>query len=887
MKMKTFFSIVLSLFILQVEASYQPEYSTAGFYQLENTGRESYSMNPAWRLYKGKVVGAEEVTFDDTKWKLVSLPNGIEYLPSEASGCVNYQGEVWYRKHFTPEDSWKGKQLFIHFEAIMGKSKIWVNGQLVKEHFGGFLPVIADVSQYMQYGKDNVVTVWADNSDDISYPPGKSQDMLDFAYFGGIYRDCWMIVHNKVFITDPNYENEIAGGGLFVSYNNVSSNKADIRLDAHIRNNQDKDFFGKIVYEFYDKNNILVKRTGKLFSLNSQTAKQVALDVVMDRPELWSPDRPYLYQLHVFLQDKSGNVVDGYRRRIGIRSVEFKGKDGFWLNGKPYNEPLIGANRHQDFAVVGNALSNSLHWRDAKKLRDAGLRVIRNAHYPQDPAFMDACDELGLFVIVNTPGWQFWNDEPIFAQRVYNDIRNMVRRDRNHPSVWMWEPILNETWYPENFAKNVVDILHKEYPYPYCYAGCDVTARGSEYFPVHFTHPVNGAGGAFNTSDLNPKISYFTREWGDNVDDWNSHNSPSRVSRAWGEYPMLQQAQGYAKTDYQYTCYDALYRNTRQHMGGCLWHSFDHQRGYHPDPFYGGIMDAFRQPKLSYYMFCSQRPNKYNDALIAETGPMIYIANAMTPFSPKDVTVYSNCEKVRLTFCKGGKTFLYEKDKSEGGMPSPIITFDDVWDVMHDKALSRSGKQEESYLLAEGFIDGKLAASYKVVPTRRPTKLIMWLDDENVGMIADGSDLVTVVAAVADEKGNIKRLNNYHIVFELEGEGELVADEQTFTNPRLVQWGTAPILVRSKANIGDIKVKASVMYQGIHTPLSAELVIHTLRPVHQLVADDDELNLLLCTSTEKETNDWKKSQNNRCENKQKEQSLLKLKEVEKQQSDFE
>lgn len=129
-----------------------------------------------------------------------------------------------------------------------------------------------------------------------------------------------------------------------------------------------------------------------------------------------------------------------------------------------------------------------------QKLRDAGLCVIRNAHYPQDPAFMDACDELGLFVIVNTPGWQFWNDEPIFAQRVFSDIRNMVRRDRNHPCVWMWEPILNETWYPADFAKNVVDILNEEYPYPYCYAGCDVTARGHEYFPIHFTHPINGGG---------------------------------------------------------------------------------------------------------------------------------------------------------------------------------------------------------------------------------------------------------------------------------------------------------------------------------------------------------------------------------------------------------
>lgn len=160
---------------------------------------------------------------------------------------------------------------------------------------------------------------------------------------------------------------------------------------------------------------------------------------------------------------------------------------------------------------------------------------------------MDACDELGLFVIVNTPGWQFWNDEPIFAQRVFSDIRNMVRRDRNHPCVWMWEPILNETWYPADFAKNVVDILNEEYPYPYCYAGCDVTARGHEYFPIHFTHPINGGGGAFNTESLDPKISYYTREWGDNVDDWNSHNSPSRANRGWGEVPMLIQAQGYAK----------------------------------------------------------------------------------------------------------------------------------------------------------------------------------------------------------------------------------------------------------------------------------------------------------------------------------------------------
>lgn len=875
----------LIIFLTQQSFASQPEYSTAGFFELPNTGRTVYSMNPAWRMYKGHLEGAEQPDFNDKEWNLVSLPDGIEYVPSEASGCVNYQGEVWYRKHFTPEETWKGKQLFLHFEAIMGKAKVWINGTLVNEHYGGFLPVIANVTEYLKYEEDNVIAVWADNSNDPSYPPGKPQDMLDFTYSGGIYRDCWMIVHNNVFITDPNYENEIAGGGLFVSFGHISQSQAEIRLDAHVRNSSNTYFSGKIEYQLFDKDNRRVCQASKAFSVSKGKARNTSLTIKVEKPELWEPDSPYLYQLHVLLKDKSGHIVDGYRRRIGIRSIEFKGKDGFWLNGKPYPYPLIGANRHQDFAIIGNALSNSLHWRDAKKLRDAGLRVIRNAHYPQDPAFMDACDELGLFVIVNTPGWQFWNKEPIFAQRVYSDIRNMVRRDRNHPSVWMWEPILNETWYPEDFAKNVVDILHEEYPYPYCYAGCDVTAKGHEYFPIHFTHPLNGAGGAFNTSKIDPKISYFTREWGDNVDDWNSHNSPSRVNRAWGEIPMLVQAQGYAKTDYKYTCYDVLYRNTRQHMGGCLWHSFDHQRGYHPDPFYGGIMDAFRQPKLSYYMFCSQRPVEKNNRLIAENGPMVFIANAMTPFSPKDVTVYSNCDEVRLTYCKNGKQFIYKKEKTDEGMPSPIITFKDVWDVMYDKQLARKNKHEESYLLAEGIVDGEIVATHKVMPARRPSKIILWADNEGTETIADGSDLITVIAAIADENGNIKRLNNYHIKFEIEGPGELVASKETFTNPREVQWGTAPILVRAKAQTGNIKIKASVVPNGIHTPMSAELIIPTTKAIHPLIADEDELNLQLKTHRNQENlSSYDRGQSS---DEARKQSQMRLKEVEKQQSDFE
>ena len=880
---KITFSILFVWLSLSLWAARQPEFSTAGFFRLDNSGREVYSMNPAWRFHKGAVEGAETKEFNDKDWTVVSLPDGIEYLPTEASGCINYQGEVWYRKHFTPDAALKGKKLFLHFEAIMGKSKVFVNGKLLTEHFGGYLPVIADVTDVLDWNGDNVIAVWADNSDDPSYPPGKAQDVLDYTYFGGIYRDCWLIAHNNVFITDPNYENEVAGGGLFVAFGKVSDALAEVQLKIHVRNATKNPFSGRVEYMLLQPDGTEVARLSDKIQVKAGRATTVSDRMPVKQPMLWTPSTPTLYNLLVRVLDKEGNVIDGYRRRIGIRSIEFKRKDGFFLNGRPYGKPLIGANRHQDFAVVGNAVANSIHWRDAKKLKDVGMEIIRNAHCPQDPAFMDACDELGLFVIVNTPGWQFWNDAPEFAQRVYSDIRNVVRRDRNHPSVWLWEPILNETWYPADFAKNTRDIVDAEYPYPYCYSGSDSEARGHENFPVYFAHPANMQDAS---KEIDPTKTYFTREWGDNVDDWSSHNSPSRVARNWGEQPMRVQAQHYACPYYPVTSYDVLYKQSPQHVGGCLWHSFDHQRGYHPDPFYGGLMDVFRQPKYSYYMFMAQRPAVKNDRN-AGSGPMVYIAHEMTPFSGKDVTVYSNCDEVRLTFNKGGKTYTYKKDKNRPGMPSPVITFPDVYDFMMDKAFSRTQKQDDVYLLAEGLIDGKVVATHKVVPARRPEKILLWMDNEGTDLKADGSDFVTVVAAVADKNGNIKRLNNYNIRFSIEGEGRLLGGPGVLANPVPVKWGTAPVLVQSTLKPGKIRITASVLFEGSQMPISGELEFESKPSVFPLVYDAADAACIPLGSASAGQNTASKTDAEReVERLRKELNTLKLKEVERQQSEF-
>lgn len=880
---KITFSILFVWLSLSLWAARQPEFSTAGFFRLNNSGREVYSMNPAWRFHKGAMEGAETKEFNDKDWTVVSLPDGIEYLPTEASGCINYQGEVWYRKHFMPDAALKGKKLFLHFEAIMGKSKVFVNGKLLTEHFGGYLPVIVDVTDVLDWNGDNVIAVWADNSDDPSYPPGKAQDVLDYTYFGGIYRDCWLIAHNNVFITDPNYENEVAGGGLFVAFGKVSDALAEVQLKIHVRNATKNPFSGRVEYMLLQPDGTEVARLSDKIQVKAGRATTVSDRMPVKQPMLWTPSTPTLYNLLVRVLDKEGNVIDGYRRRIGIRSIEFKGKDGFFLNGRPYGKPLIGANRHQDFAIVGNAVANSIHWRDAKKLKDVGMEIIRNAHCPQDPAFMDACDELGLFVIVNTPGWQFWNDAPEFAQRVYSDIRNVVRRDRNHPSVWLWEPILNETWYPADFAKNTRDIVDAEYPYPYCYSGSDSEARGHENFPVYFAHPANMQDAS---KEIDPTKTYFTREWGDNVDDWSSHNSPSRVARNWGEQPMRVQAQHYACPYYPVTSYDVLYKQSPQHVGGCLWHSFDHQRGYHPDPFYGGLMDVFRQPKYSYYMFMAQRPAVKNDRN-AGSGPMVYIAHEMTPFSGKDVTVYSNCDEVRLTFNKGGKTYTYKKDKNRPGMPSPVITFPDVYDFMVDKAFSRTQKQDDVYLLAEGLIDGKVVATHKVVPARRPEKILLWMDNEGTDLKADGFDFVTVVAAVADKNGNIKRLNNYNIRFSIEGEGRLLGGPGVLANPVPVKWGTAPVLVQSTLKPGKIRITASVLFEGSQMPISGELEFESKPSVFPLVYDAaDAARIPLGSASAGQNTASKTDAEREVERLRKELNTLKLKEVERQQSEF-
>jgi len=323
------------------------------------------------------------------------------------------------------------------------------------------------------------------------------------------------------------------------------------------------------------------------------------------------------------------------------------------------------------------------------------------------------------------------------------------------------------------------------------------------------------------TDEGKVKQSLFTREFGENVDDWYAHNANNRASRSWGEKPMLVAALSLADS------YDAMFHTTGQFVGGAQWHPFDHQRGYHPDPYWGGIFDAFRQPKYAYYLFKSQvSPNEKHGG--ADAGPMVFVANEMTPFSDANVTVFSNCDSVRLTVYEG-KSITKPVVHAKGHMPYAPVTFENVYDFwqMRDVTYKQKNWQKVSFL-AEGIINGKVVCTEKKMPSRRATKIRLYIDHLGKQLVADGSDFIIVVAEITDDSGNVRRLAKDNIVFTVEGEGEIIGDQTIGANPRAVEWGSAPVLIRSTTKAGKIKVKAHVQFEGTQAPTAAEIELESV-----------------------------------------------------------
>ncbi len=694
----------------------------------------------------------------------------------------------WYRKTFEVAKELKEKKIILEFEAAMNHSKFWINGEEITVHQGGYLPVVFDASKYLRYGENNTIAVRLNNEDNTTTGP-KPLKRLDFNMYGGLYRNAWMIVKNKVHITHPILADKVAGGGVFVTTPHVSKPSSTVKVKTHLKNEQASKQNIHIKYLIKHKGVEVSSFVSDATTLKAQSDQDFIQEFEIKNAQLWSPQSPALYCLETYIMTGE-EVLDKEKTRFGIREFTFNENNELFINGK--KTYLRGVNRHQEYPYIGYALSDNAQYRDAKKIKEAGFDYVRLSHYPHSPAFMRACDELGLVVVDAILGWQYYNNTDNFRDYCYTSVKHLIRRDRNHPSVLSWEVSLNETQMPVFFMEELHKIVHEEYPGPNVYSCGWMDDVYDIYFQARqhrILHPQNHIEKPYNVSEYGD-WEYHSNNAGlnqDKVSRTKRAELSSRQLRGFGEERLLNQAR-----NLQEAHNDNF--NTTAHADG-YWVMYDYNRGYHDNIEASGVMDIFRLPKFAYYFYQSQRP-------VTEGKAMVQIATYWNEKSPLDVMVYSNAEEVKLSL--NGKVMAKQKPdqgKNTRHLNHPPFTF-------------KFEKFDAGELLAEAFIDGKVVASHTVKTPEKPVQIKLWVDDSGKAAEAGVNDVVFLYMAAVDAHGTLVTDYEKNIQLSLKGDVELMNTDGIVT-----EAGIATALLR----IGDKGGKISA--EAISGALNGELTL--------------------------------------------------------------
>ncbi|MFE5300784.1 discoidin domain-containing protein [Streptomyces sp. NPDC056632] len=702
-------------------AAEQAEAAAATVAEAAQGGRRVLNFNTDWAFWREDAPGAEQPGFDDAAWAAVSLPHTMRLERKRPSVYDVFAGIGWYRRYFRVDPQDQGRRLTVVFDGVQTDCAVHLNGEKLAEHAGGTMGFVVDITDKVRFDGDNVLAVRVSNLDDPVTPPGKPRDQLGFLTYGGIYRGVTLRVTDPVHISDPLQEDLTAGGGVFVSYPQASATRASAQVKTHVRNRTAATAQVTLTTVMYDAQGTEVARAKATASVPRNGGQSFAQKLSVSRPQLWHPDRPYLYRL-VSEVSVSGRLVDSVTTRTGIRRIDYK-PDGFYLNGERVY--LRGANIHQNYAYIGDAAPPSMKYREAQRLKLGGFNAVRAAHYPHDPAFLDACDELGLLVVACQPGWQYWNGDQTFVSRTYRDIATMIRRDRNRPSVILWETSLNETAYPQWWAKEANTTAHAEMPGDQMFTSADYGTWGAEY-GVNYK-VVNTDG-----SDPAPSVPFLTREWG----DW---EDPTRTARESGESAMVAQVatrQRYLEGD-GYWDWGGLDADDR--IGGhFLWVFEDY--GTNDAYQESGAVDIDRYPKYCYHWLKAMQPA----ANTAHGGPTVFVASAYTPSSGLEVMVFSNTDSVRL-YQNG--LLVGERTRAQNAATAPHIA-------------ARGGSPYYTFTLpsfaagelrAEGYVNGGLAATHTVRTPGGAHHLEIVTDD--AGGQAALTDLLALTLGDTSEEG--------------------------------------------------------------------------------------------------------------------------------------
>ena len=754
---------------------------------------ERISFNNDWEFVKGMdtVISNEHFLHKSTllnmKWEQISIPH-TPYIEPLVITDQQWQGTCFYRKFFTIPETFKSKHVALKFEGAMHTAEVFLNQKKIMTHYGGYLPFYIDLTGLVKTGQENCIVVRLNNEDNSTVPPGKPIANLDFNYYGGIYRDVNLIVKEKVHIADPIGADRKAAGGIMVTYSDVSEESASVNINVDIDNKDISDQKASCIIELRDNTGKIAGTSeNKSIEIKSNSNYIFKNTIRISNPVLWSPDNPYLYELSVKIKNKN-NIWDEERLQIGIRTFYFSSEDGFVLNGKKVK--IRGTNRHQDYPYVGYALSENANYRDAYKIKQAGFNFVRLSHYPHSVSFLKACDELGLMVMDAIPGWQFYADSQ-FHENSLNDVRGMVRRDRNHPCIILWESSLNESGMSDEYMEKAHNIVHNELP------GKDVFTCGWKdawydlFIPArqHAKPPHY-----WNTYSKDKAIliaeygdwEYYAQNAGFNqeaYEDLTEEERNSRQLRGYGQKRLAQQALNYQEA------YNSNLQGPA--VGDANWLMFDYNRGYAPDIEASGISDIFRIPKFAFYFYQSQAgPDLDPNARFGK--PMIFISNYWNDSSFTEVKIFSNCEEVELKL--NNQSLGRQKpdnDRISSHLPHPPFTF-------------RPDEYIPGKLEAIGYINNKEVTLYTVETHNAPYKLELNIDESTRPLESGKNDIVFVYARLLDEKGNFVPENGIKVQFVVEGDAQLIGTSEIET-----EAGIASVLLRAGQKSGLLSITAN------------------------------------------------------------------------------
>jgi beta-galactosidase len=768
-----------------------------------------------WRFHPGGAQGAENPQFDDSMWRKIDLPHdwSIEDLPgtnspfninaiSQVSGGFTTGGTGWYRKSFTIPENLKGKRFRILFEGVYMNSEVWLNGRQIGNHPYGYSSFWFDITDNLKYEGENVMCVKVKNEGENSRWYSGS----------GIYRHVWLQVVSPL---------HTETWGTYITTPQVSEAEALVNIKTTIVNETKESREIKLVTRIFDK---LSQELSKAeVSLRIEAGKNVAGDqeIRLKNPFLWSVDSPHLYEAVTEIYE-NGILTDKTVTKFGIRSILFDVVNGFRLNGKALK--LKGGCVHHDNGPLGARAYDRAEERRVELLKASGFNAIRCSHNPPSPAFLDACDRLGMLVM--DEAFDMWNEQKnpydyhlFFDKWWKKDVENMVLRDRNHPSVIMWS-IGNEIPYRQRpdvveTAKMLCDFIRNLDPTrPVTSAVNDLKPDKDPYFAMLDVAGYNYASGG----DHNQESLY--------VQD--HKRVPNRIMAGTESYALEAFGSWMAVVDNPYVIGDFVW-TAFDYIGEASigWRGYWQKQDFFPwNLAYCGDIDicGWKRPQ-SYYRDALWKENQLS-VWVTPPGQSFELNPDRQPWSKwhwydvvenwnwkgnegkiMDVSVYSSCEQVEL-FLNG---------KSLGKKPTNRSNkFTAIWRVPY----------QPGTLKAAGYKGRKQVSISELKTAGDPVLIKLTADKPEIR--ADGQDLSYITVELNDAAG-IRNPDAENLVsFSIEGPGTIIAvgnanpvSIESYQLPQRKAWrGRCLVIVKSESKAGPIILKATA--QGLN-PASIEI----------------------------------------------------------------